>query len=185
MCECSVILLGVTEFVPLISRLLVATRRELLLPLLMPDRHQTGIVFDPCVPAGPTKTINGRVGKLPEAGTRHATHCRQAKQTTEGGIPELIAGSHLLARLMFQRIRPHAHSGLISEQSCSPPELQPTPISIASPDITTPPMWNPAMNGSGDCAEVSARAPIPPEIETLFTQLVRRRLWSRAPQETK
>ena len=156
---------------------LVANRRELLLPLLMPDRHQSDIVFDPCVPAGPTRTINGKAGEPPEPGTRHTTHGRptqQTSQTIEGGISELIAGSHLLARLVFQRIRPGTHSRMIGEQSGSPPELQPTPISIATPDVTTP-----LVDGAG----VSARAPVPPEVETLFTQLARRRLRSRASQE--
>ena len=83
------------------SRRPVANRRELLLPLLMPDRHQTDIVFDPCVPAGPSRTSNGK-------------------------------------------------------------------------DVTTPFV---------DGAEASARVPVPPEVATLFTQLGRRRLRSRATQE--
>jgi len=155
----------------------VANRRELLLPLLMPDRHQTDIVFDPCVPAGPIRTINGKAGEPPEAWTRHTTHChptKQTSQTIEGGISELIAGSHLLARLLFQRSRPRTHSRMISEQSCSQHELQPTSVSIATPDVTTPLV---------DGAEVFARAPVPPEVATLFTQLARRRLRSRASQE--
>jgi hypothetical protein len=160
------------------SRRPVENRRELLLPLLMPDQHQTGLVFDPCVPAGPTRTFNGKAGEPPEAWTRHTTHCRPTKQTSqtiEGGISELIAGSHLLARLVFQRIRQRTHSRII-EQSCSRHELQPTPISIAPPDVTTPLV---------DGAEVSAWAPVPPEVETLFTQLARCRLQSRATQEAQ
>jgi len=171
--ECFKIFLGVTELAPPMSRRPVANRREWLLPVLMPDRYQTGIVFDPCAPANPTKTINGKVGEPPEVWTRHTSHCRPTKPT-EGAISELIAGNHLLARLMFQRIRSRT-PGMISAQSCFPNALQPTRASIASLDITMPFV---------DCADASARAPIPPEIETLFTQLARRRIRSGATQET-
>lgn len=172
--ECFRIFLRGTESAPPMSRRPVANRRELLLPMMMPDRHPTGTVFGSCVPADPTRTINA--GEPPEAWTHQATHCRPAKhtsQTIEDGVSQLTASNHLLARLMFQRIRPRAHSGIITEQSCSPHELQPKPGQIASPAITTPLV---------DCAE-STRAPIPPETAALFTQLVRRRLRSCARQE--
>lgn len=175
MYECFWICLRVAEFAPPMSRRPITKRRESLLPLLMPDRHQIGIVFDPRVPPDPTRTINGKAGQRPEAWARQTTHCRLAKQTSqtiEGAISQLTAGNHLLARLMFRRIRPRNHSGMISEQSCSPHELQPTPALIASPNITAPLLD-------------SAQAPIPSEIEALFTQLVRRRLRSRGTQETQ
>lgn len=183
MSKCFAVFLRVREFVPPMSRRRVANRRELLLPVLMPDRYQTGVVFGPA-PSGPLAVINGEAGEAPEAWTRRTTYCRSAKQTNqtreaataEGATAELIVGNDLFARLIFQRIRPRTHSGMISEQSCSPHEPPRTRASIPSPDITT---------SLVNCAKVSVSAPIPPEIETLFTQLARRRLRSRATEETR
>jgi len=116
--ECFGIFLRVAEFAPPMSRRPAANRRESLLPSLMPEKHQTGIVFDPRIPAGPTRTINGYAGEQAKAWTRHTTHCRPAKQisqTIEGAISDLVAGNDLLARLIFQRIRPRIQSGMISK----------------------------------------------------------------------
>ena len=175
--ECFAIFLRVTEFSPPMSRRQVTNRRELLLPLLIPDRHQKGVVFNPCVPPGPAAAINGEAGELPEAWTRHDAHYRaskQANQTTE--VAELIARNHLLARLVLQRIRPRTHSGMIGGQGCSPDEPQQARAPIAPLHITTPLIH---------CAEAPVSAPNPPAIETLLTQLARRRLRNRAIEETR
>jgi hypothetical protein len=156
------------------SRRQVTNRRELLSPLLIPDRHQIGVVFDP-VP-GPATTTNDKASESPDGWIRHSTHCRQAKQisqTIEGAIAELIAGNQLLARLLFQRIRPRTQSGMIGDQSYSPHELQES--HAPSADMATPFI---------NRAEVPVPA-IPPAIETLFTQLVRRRLRKRATEEAR
>jgi hypothetical protein len=173
--ECFGVSLRITEFAPPMSRRPGPNRRELLLPLQMPDWHQTGIPFDPCVSAGPTGTIPGKAGESAEAWTRRTTHCHPPKQTSqkiEGASVALIAGNDLLARLIFQRIRPRTHSGMMCGQS-SPHELRPTRAPITSPDIPTPLV---------NCADPALP---PPEIETLFTQLARRRLRKRATEETR
>ena len=173
MLECFAIFLRVTEFVPPMSRRQVTNRRESLLPLLIPDRHQKGVVFNPCVPPGPAAAINGEDGGQPEAWTLHDAHYRaskQANQTTE--LAEFIARNHLLARLVLQRIRPRTHSGMIGGPSCSPDEPQQARGSIAPLHITTPLIH---------CAS----APSPPAIETLLTQLARRRLRNRAIEEKR
>jgi hypothetical protein len=178
MFECFAIFLRVTEFVPPMSRRQVTNRRELLLPLLIPDRHQTGVVFDACMPSGPAMAINDNAGEPPNARTRHSTHCRATEQldlTTEGTIADLIAGDRLLAQLVFQRIRPCSHAGMMGGQNCSP-ELQRSRAPIAPPDIATSLI---------KCTEVSISAPVPLAIETLFTQLARRRLRSCAPEERR
>jgi hypothetical protein len=157
------------------SRRRVTNRRELLLPSLIPDRHQTGVVFDPCVASGPAARINDQAGDSPDARVRHGTQCRPAKQisqTTQGAIAELIAGNPLLARLVFQRIRPHPQSGMISDRSYAPNEFQASQASSAPPEV-------PFIN----CAEAPVSAPS--AIETLFTQLARRRLPKRATEETR
>ena len=177
MYECFAIFLRVTEFFPPMSRRQVTNRRELLLPLLIPDRHQRGVVFNPCVPPGPVAATNGKAGESPEAWARHSAlygAAKQASQTTEVAIAELISRNHLLARLVWQRIRQRTHSGMIGGQSCSSDEPQQARASMASPEIAMP-----------QCAEVRVSAPIPPTIETLFTQLVRRRLRNRAAEETR
>jgi hypothetical protein len=173
--ECFAIFLRVTELAPPMSRRKVPNRRESLLPLLIPDRHQIGVVFDPCVPSGPAVAIKGKMGESPEAWTCHCSHYRaakQASQTAEARIAELIAENHLWARLVFQRIRPRTHSGMIGGQSCSSDELQLTRARIAPPNTATPLV---------KCAE----APVVPAIETVFTQLARRRLRIRTTEETR
>lgn len=177
--ECFRIFLRVTEFTSPMSRRRVANRRELLLPVRMPDRYPTGVVFEPCVPAGSTETIHGKTVELPEAPTRHTTHCRPAKQTpqtADGATAALIAGNHLLAQLVFQRIRLRTRHETTSEQTSSPHELQRTRPAIAPPDVAAPAVT---------CADMPVPEAIPPEIETLFTQLARRRLRRRAPQGTR
>jgi hypothetical protein len=151
----------------------VTNRRELLLPSLIPDRHQIGVVFDACVAHGPAARINDQAGDSPDARVRHGTPCRPAKQisqTTEGAIAELIAGNPLLVRLVFQRIRANTQSGMISDRSYAPDEFQGSTAPSAPLDVP-------------NCAE----APVlgPSAIETLFTQLARRRLPKRATEETR
>jgi hypothetical protein len=161
------------------SRRQVANRRELLLPLRIPDRHPTGIVFEPCVPAGPTETVHGETEEPLESWARHTTHCRPAKQTAqtiEGATAAPMAGNHLLAQLVFLRIRPGTHRGTTSEQTGSPHKVQRTRPLIAPPDVAALPV---------NYAEVPVPAPIPLEIETLFTQLARRRLRRRVLEETR
>ena len=161
------------------SRRQVTNRRELLLPLQIPDRHQTGVVFDACIPSGPAMAINDdNAGEPLNARPRHSTDCRateQPGQTTEGAIADLIAGDRLLAQLVFQRIRPCSHAGMMGGQNCSP-ELQASRAPIAPPDIATSLI---------KCTEVPVSAPVPAAIETLFTQLARRRLRTHAPEERR
>lgn len=174
--ECFIVSLRVTESTPPMSRRRAANRRELLLPLSMPDRHQTGITVDPCVLVDPAGALAYETGEPAETWPRRTTHCRPAKQTSQptGGIIfALIAGDHRLARLIFRRIRPRAHSGIISQQS-SPHDLQRIHPAIASPEITTPLL---------NCAD-PALVPTP-EIETVFAQLARRRLRKRAAEEER
>ena len=168
--ECFTIFLRVTEFAPPMSRRPVTNRRELLLPSLIPDRHQTGVVF---VAPGPAARISDQTGDSPDARVRHGTQCRPAKQispTTEEAIAELIAGNPLWARLVLQRIRPHPQSGMISDRSYGPNEFQGSRAPSAPRDVPN-----------------SAEAPIsgPSAIETLLTQLARRRLPKRATEETR
>ena len=178
MLECFAIFLRGTESEPPMSRRQLTNRRELLLPLLIPDRHQTGVVFAACIASGPATAIEDKAGEPPNACTRHSTHCRameQAGQTIEGTIAELMAGDRLLAQLVFQRIRPCSHAGMIAGQNCSP-ELQRCRAPVAPPGSATSLI---------KCTEEPVSAPVPPAIETLFTQLARRRLCNRAPEETR
>jgi hypothetical protein len=177
--ECFGVLLTVTEFISPMSRRRVTNRRELLLPLRIPDRHPTGVVFDRCVPADPTEAIHGEPEEPPETWTRHTAHCLPAKQTTqtfEWATSALIAGNHLLAQLVFLRIRPGTHRGTTSDQTGSPHSLQRTRPVITPLEVAALPLG---------CAEVPAPAAIPPEIETLMTQLARRRLRKRGIEETR
>jgi hypothetical protein len=176
--KCFAVFLRVTRLAPPMSRRQVTNRRESLLPPLIPDRHQRAILFDTSAAPGPAAAINGKAGEPPGGRTRHNTHscaAKQASQTIEVAIPEFIARNHLLARLVFQRIRSHNHSGVIGGQSCSSDEPQHARASITAPDMASP-----VIGG----AEVPASAAVP-AMETLFTQLARRRLRARATDETR
>jgi hypothetical protein len=179
MLECFGVFSGVTGFAPPLSRRQTTNRRELLLPSLIPDRHQTAVIFDPSVPPAPVAATNGNGAEPARCWTRQSIQCRAAKQagpTTEMASPALIAGSHLLARLVFQRIRPRSRSGGMGEQDCSPDEPQRARTPHAPPSIASPLIGH---------AEASISAPVPSPVETLFTQLARRRLRGRTTEETR
>jgi len=164
----------VTEFIRPMSRRQATNRRELLLPSLMPDRRQTVVIFDPSVPDAPAAAINGNDAESARDCIRQSIHCRAAKQIgppTEAASPELIARNHLLARLVFQQIRPRSRSVVMGGPSSSPEELQRARAPIALSNTASP-------------FQERAAAPIPPPVETLFTQLARRRLRGRATEET-
>jgi hypothetical protein len=175
MLECFGVFSEVTEFTRPMSRRQATNRRELLLPSLMPNRRQTVVIFDPSAPgAPPAAAINGNGAEPAREWTRQSIHCRAAKQVgppTESASPELIARNHLLARLVFQRIRPRSRSAVMGGPSCSPEELQRARTPIALSNIASP-------------LQERAGAPVPPSVETLFTQLARRRLRGRATEET-
>jgi hypothetical protein len=178
MLECFGVFSGVTEFAPPMSRRRATNRRELLSPVLVPDRHQTAVIFDPGVLPAPAAATNGDGAEPARCWTHQSIQCRVARQagpTTEIASPEFIAGNHLLARLVFQRIRPSSRSGEMGEQSCSPDEPQRVRTPIAPRNIASP------LKGR---AEAPISAPVPPPVETLFTQLARRRLRSRTTEET-
>jgi hypothetical protein len=179
MFECFGVFSGVTGFAPPMSRRQTTNRRELLLPSLIPDRHQTAVICDPSVPPAPVAATNGNGAEPARSWTHQSIQCRAAQQagaTTVMASPELITGSHLLARLVFQRIRPSSRSGRMGEQSCSPDEPQRARTAIAPPEIASPLIGH---------AEASISAPVPPPVEILFTQLARRRLRGRTTEETR
>jgi hypothetical protein len=161
------------------SRRQATNRREFLLPSLIPARHQTAVVFDASVPPAPAAAIHSDAAEAP----RHRTHqsirfraTQEASPTIEVVSPELIAGNHLLARLVFQQIRPHSRSAVMRGQNCSPEETQPASTPIASPDITSPVIG---------CAETPVPAPVPPAVEALLIQLARRRLGVHGTEEAR
>jgi hypothetical protein len=171
MLECFGLFSEVTEFARPMSRRQATNRRELLSPSLIPARSQTAVV-----PPAPVAPSNGNGEEPPRCCNHQRIHCQSAKeasQTIEAASPELITG---LARLVFQQIRPrNRSSAVMGGQSRSPEEPQSARTPIASPDIVPPVIG---------CAEVPAAALIPP-METLFTQLARRRLRGRTTEETR
>jgi hypothetical protein len=178
MLECFGVFSEVTEFARPMSRRQTTNRRELLLPSLIPHRHQTAVIFDPSVPLAPVAATNVNGAEPAQSCTCQSIQCRAKPTgpTTEMASPELIAGSHLLARLVFQQIRPRSRSGRMGEQSCSPDEPQRARTPIAPPNTASPLIGH---------VEASISAPVPPPVETLFTQLARRRLRGRATEENR
>lgn len=173
--KCFGVFSEITEFGRPMSRRQATNRRELLLPSLIPSQHQTVVVSDASVPPAPAVAIHGNGAEPPRYCNHQRIHYRAAEeagQTIEVASPELIAGNHLLARLVFQQIRPRSRSTVVGGQNCSPEKPQPAPTPIALPDIASPVIG---------CAET----PVPPAVETLFIQLARRRLGGRATEETR
>jgi len=163
-----------TEFGLPMPRRQATNRRELLLPSLIPSRNQAVVVSDASVAPAPAAAIHGN-GAEPRYCSHQRIHYRAAKeagQAIELAGPELIAGNHLLASLVFQQIRPRSRSAVMGGQNCSPEEPQRARTPIASPDIASPVVG---------CAET----PVPPAVETLFIQLARRRLGGRATEEMR
>jgi hypothetical protein len=161
------------------SRRQTTNRRELLLPSLVPSRHQTVVVSDASVPPASAAAIHCNGAEPPRHRNHQRIHYRATKETSQTiglASPELIAGNHLLARLVFQQIRPRSRSAVMRGQNCSPEETQPARTPIASPDIESPAIG---------CTETPVPAPVPPAVETLLTQLARRRLGGRATEETR
>lgn len=177
--KCFGVFSEMTEFGRPMSRRQATNRRELLLPSLIPARHQTAVVFDTTVPSASAAAIHGNGAEPPRYCSHQPIHYRAAKeatQTIEVACAELIAGNHVLARLVFQQIRPRSRSAVMGGQNCSPEGLPRARTPIASPDIASPVIG---------CAETPVPAPVPPAVETLFIQLARRRLGSRATEETR
>ena len=164
-----------TELARPMSRRQATNRRELLLPSLVPDWHQTVVICDPGAPSAPAVSIDGIGVEPPRCWTRQTIHSRAAKQAgqqTDVAGPELIAENHLFARLVLQRVRPGNSSGVLGQQTCSPDEPQSLRTRIAPPD-------------SAGQLTGHAETPVMPSVETLFTQLVRRRLRDRTTKETR
>jgi hypothetical protein len=161
------------------SRRQTSNRRELLLPSLVLSRQQTVVASDASVPPAPAGAIHCNDAEPPRYRNHQRIHYRAAKeasQTIEVASPELIAGNHLLARLVFQQIRPHSRSAVMRGHNCSPEETQLARTPIASSDIASPVMGS---------AETPVPAPVPPAVETLLIQLARRHLGGRATEETR
>jgi hypothetical protein len=179
MSKCFGVFSEVREFGRPMSRRQTTNRRELFLPSLVPSRHQTVVVSDAGVPPAPAAAIHGNGAEPPRYRNHQRIHYRavkEASQTIEVARPELIAGNHLLARLVFQQIRLRSRSAVMGGQNCSPEEPQRAHTPIASADIASP------VTG---CAETPVPAAVPPAVETVFIQLARRLLGGRAPEETR
>ena len=149
------------------SRRQATNRRELLLPSLMPARHQTVVVFDPNVPPAPAAAVHGNGAEPPRGWAHQSIRYRAAKEaspTIEVASPELMSGNHVLARLVFRQIRPRSRSAVTEGQNRSPEKSQRAHTPIESPDIASQ---------------------VAPAVETLFIQLARRRLGGRATEETR
>ena len=170
MLECFGVFSGVTGFAPPMSRRQTTNRRELLLPSLIPDRHQKRLLFDSCVSPAAAAPINGAGEDASRCGVRRSVRSTPATKADF----ELTGGNHLLARLALQLIRPRNR---VTDGECysfdKPDAGQvPTP----APDVPS------ALTGQSVPPD---GAPALPTVETLFTQLARRRLRSRAPKETR
>ena len=178
MLECFGISSRVTGFARPMSRRTVTNRRELLLPPLIPDRHQTRPRYDSCVRPVAVAATNGAGEDPSRCGTRQSIRCLAAKQaspTTEAAGLELTHVHLLLAGLVFQQIRPRIRSGAAEGQGRSD-KSQVGRMPASAPNVPS------ARTGQ---SVLPHEVPVPPPVETLFTELARRRLRRRATKETR
>jgi hypothetical protein len=177
--ECFGIFSRVTGFERPMSRRTVTNRRELLLPSLIPDRYQQRLLFDSCVRPAAVAAINGAGQDPSRCETRQSIRCLPAKQSipaTEMAGLEFTGTHHLLAKLVLQQIRPRSRSGVTEGQGYSSDKPQAGRVPASVPDVPA------ALTGGSVLPD---EAPVPPPVESLFTQLARRRLRSRATKETR
>src|SRR6266496_2989805 len=140
MLECFGVFSEVTEFARPMSRGQATNRRELLLPSLVPDWHQTPVIFDPADRV-PAPLVEGGSEEPPRCWARQNIHHAAAEQTirgTEVTGSELIGANHLLARLVFQQIRSRSRSGVIGGQRCSSDEPQRGGVLASAPALRSP-----------------------------------------------
>src|SRR5712691_1884268 len=104
----------------------------------------------------------------------HYSAAKQAIQATEVTGPELIGANHLLARLVFQQMRRRSRSG---GQSCSSDEPRRGGVPASAPDPRSPLIGRAALP-----ADAPVWVSVPLTVETLFTQLARRRLRAGQPE---
>ena len=182
MLECFGIFSEKTEFARPMSRGQATKRRNLLLPSLVPERPQTRVIFDPNAGlALPPQVKGGGEESLrcwPHQNIQYGA-AKQAILGTELIGPEHISANHLLARLVFQQIRRRSRPGRTGGQSCSSDELQ-----LGGMPASAPALRSPLRGQASVPSDARVTAPIPLTVETLFTQLARRRLRSDAKKET-
>jgi hypothetical protein len=85
--------------------------------------------------------IHSTGAEPPRNCTQQRIHYRAAKeagQTIEAASPELVAGNHLLAKLVFHQIRPRIRSTVMRGPNCPPEQPQRLRTPIAPPDIASP-----------------------------------------------
>lgn len=150
----------------------------MLLPALVPDQYQTRLQFDPGVCPATLAPITG-AGEPSRRRTRQSILCLTAKQVIpaiDAAGLELNGANHLLARLAFQQVRPGIRSGVTEGQTSPSDKPQVGRVPATVPDVSSAPTGQYVL---------SAGAPIPPPVESLFTQLARRRLHGRATKEMR
>jgi hypothetical protein len=183
MLECFGVFSEKAEFARPMSRGQATNRRDLLLPSLGPDWHQTSVIFNSSAGLAPPPLVKGRAEEAPRCWTRQNIHYGAAKQAVLGAEltgPELIGANHLLARLVFQQIRRRSRSGGTGGQSCSSDEPQRRGVPASAPALRSPRIGRAALP-----SDAPVSVPVPLTVETLFTQLARRRLRGRAEKETR
>ena len=116
--KCFGVFSEITEFARPMSRRQATNRRKLLLPSLslIASAHQTAVVFDATVPPTPAAANHGSVPRYCNHQPIHYPAAKEATQTIGVIGPELIAGSHLLPRMVFQHIRPRSRSAAMEDK---------------------------------------------------------------------
>ena len=173
MSECFGIFSRVSGFERPMSRRTVTNRRELLLPSLIPDRHQKRLLFDSCVCSAAVAPINGAGEDTSRCGVRRSVRSTPATKVAD---LELTGSNHLLARLVLQLLRPRNRSGVTDGQCYSFDKPHAGQVPTPAPDVPS------ALTGQSVPPDGASALPA---VETLFTQLARQRLRSRAPKETR
>lgn len=169
------------------SRRQIAGKREAPLQSLRADRHTKHVILDSSL------LTESRRGVVPDCGhgetlhgwTRDGVQTQAAKQTSQSNNalgPEFVVANRVFARVVLRHIRPFNHAAADrEEQSCSFCEVKAARMSGSSPDALSPirrQSQRPLTIGQSVASEFLLSP-----IETLFTELARRRLRSLVAKE--
>ena len=180
---------SIARFAPPTSRLGITEQRELSLPLQRPecflDDHPKRLLGDSTLQAESARCDEPVSCGIEEPlrcwNPRHA-HIPAAKQTGETTDPpraEFVGANRLVARLVLHQVRPHDRPAAAAKQPIgSSHNRNPGRVSVPAPDARS----SFTLRSERPVTDAPA-ASLPAPIETLFSELARRRLRKLAAKE--
>ena len=185
--ECFGVFSRVAEFASPMSRRQIVEKREFSLPSLGADRHIKHVILDPSLLTGSCRRVGPDCGggEPLQGWTRDGVHTQAAKQMdqrADASDSEFVVSNSLFARMLLRHIRSFNRAVVENEkQSGAFCEAKAGRMSDSSPDVGL------SIRRQSQCPPAIRQSlvsdpPLAP-IETLFTELARRRLRSPIAKE--